>query len=54
MKNLAVKKFRRMLRKHMKNIELFQANIREARQSKEEKGAKRSPKLEQLLAKFSR
>ena len=50
--NLGVKRFRKMLRKNMKKVELFQVMIREIMNSTGEKCVKQNAKLEQLLAEF--
>ena len=50
--NLGVKKFRRMLKKNMKKVELYQVKIREVKNFKGEKFAKKNAELERLLAEF--
>ena len=48
--NLGVKKFRRMLKKNTKKVELYQVKIREFKHSKGEKFAEKNAKLERLYA----
>ena len=50
--NPGVKKFRRMLRKNMKKVELFQVMIRETKHSTGENCVKKNSKLERQLAEF--
>ena len=50
--NLGLKRFRKMLRKNMKKVELFQVVIREIMHSTGEKCVKKNAKLGQLLEEF--